>query len=102
MSFLERADAVIDSVLLQIENEFESDDSESELNDGEFRPIIHQVRNTGNNKTLIELNFLLQLSGFILHRSSAADLEVVTVHLEQLQMKIDSRLTTLGDFMEDD
>jgi hypothetical protein len=99
MTNLEKADGVLDSLLLQIENDSENTDSDT--TEDNLQPIIHQLRYTSNNKPLIELNFLLQLSGFILYRCSTTDLELVTKKLEELQLKIDSRLTLLGDFMED-
>ena len=98
MTELERSDAILDSILVFIENEGDSSDSDSSIR--ELTPIFYQMRNTGRVVPLMELNFVLQMAGYLLFRSTAEVRELVIKELESLQMRINDRLTVLSAYME--
>ena len=98
MTELERSDAILDTILVYIENEDDSSDSDSSIR--ELTPILFQMRNTGRVVPLMELNFILQIAGYLLYRSSEDVQYLVIVELESLQIRINDRLTILGDYMD--
>jgi hypothetical protein len=99
MAQLERCDRILDTILLHIENDGESS-SDSNITDEDLTPVIFQIRNTGRVPALVEFNHLLQIAAYLMFQSESDELELVITSLESLQLKINNRLTQLGDYIE--